>query len=146
MTVRFIVQMSFKLFLKDSWVKDKGKSDESGDCSRLRVHHGGKRDWRKHYCSSYNIYYFILFSFSLIHFIKHAKTILNQFKVQNALPIGSGRLGNASADPSCLLSFTVHTLVQSLIKTPKTDQFKQTKMFVFFNTFLFKTFQTISTL
>ena len=37
----------------------------------------------------------------LFHSIEHAKTILNQFKVQNALPIGSGRFGNASADPSC---------------------------------------------
>ena len=37
--------------------------------------------------------------FILIHFIEHANTILNQFKVQNALPIGSGRFRNASADP-----------------------------------------------
>ena len=26
-----------------------GQSGESGDCSRLRVRNGGKRDWRKHF-------------------------------------------------------------------------------------------------
>ena len=40
-----------------------------------------------------------IFIFILFHFIEHANTILNQFKVQNALPIGSGRFRNASADP-----------------------------------------------
>ena len=36
-------------------------------------------------------YDFYLFYFILFHSIKHANTILNQFKIQNALPIGSGR-------------------------------------------------------
>ena len=57
-------------------------------------------------CWTSSMILFFLF-FYYFHFIKHANTILNQFKVQNSLPIGSGSFGNVSADPYLYNFFNV---------------------------------------